>query len=69
MKNGEINLGGKNVTATVKDGKLTLVIDLNKGHGPSKSGKTEIVATTSGNVVIPGTEVKVGLNAFKPLKG
>ena len=57
----------KNVTMEVNDGILTIKIDLNEEHGLSKSGKTTIVATTSGIVPVPGTDpiVSIGLNAFK----
>lgn len=55
-----------NVTATVKGHKLTLTIDLAKDYGPSKSGKTITVATTSGNVKIVGHEDhRLGLNVYK----
>lgn len=37
-----------------------------KEFGPSSSGKTIIIATTEGNVPIPGREeIKVGLNVYK----
>lgn len=55
-----------NVTAAVKGNKLTLTIDLTKDFGPSKSGKTITVATTSGNVKIVGhDDFRLGLNVYK----
>lgn len=50
----------------VEGNKLTLVIDLDEEGTPSGSGKTLIVASTSGNASIPGTNCKIGLNVFKP---
>ena len=56
----------KNVTLNVKSNILTITVDLSKDFGQSKSGKTTIVATTAGNVSIPGHEdIKVGLNIYK----
>ena len=55
---------GTNIEASVSDGILTLKIDLTARHGKSASGKTTIVATSSGNQKIPGTEVFLGLNAY-----
>ncbi len=58
----------KNVEMTVKDDVLTITVDLAKDHGPSKSGKTIVVATTAGNVPVPvpGHEnTRIGLNVYK----
>jgi len=54
-----------NVKTSVKGNILTIEIDLSQEHGPSKSGKTTIIASTGGNVVVPGTDVTLGLNAYK----
>ena len=57
---------GKNIEATVKDGKLTLVIDLSKNFGLSGSGKSIIIASSEGNQSAPGNaEIKIGLNVYK----
>lgn len=66
--------GMKNVEMTVLGDVLTLAIDLSKEFGPSKSGKTIIVASTEGNKSVPGRVEKVGLNVYrqeakKPGKG
>jgi len=53
-----------NIKTEIRGSTLHLEIDISKRLGPSKSGKTIIVATTSGNKVIPGTEVTLGLNAY-----
>jgi hypothetical protein len=42
---------------------VRITIDLSKNFGRSASGETTIVATTSGNHKIDGTEVVLGLNA------
>ena len=56
----------KNVEMTVADDILTIKVDLTKEFGPSSSGKTVIIASTEGNVPIPGNEeAKIGLNIYK----
>jgi hypothetical protein len=47
----------------VEGSTLTIVIDLSNDAGPSKSGKSLVIATTSGNVDI-GNGVKLGLNVY-----
>ena len=55
-----------NIEIELKDNKAVITIDLSKDFGPSKSGKTIVVATTRGNVSIPGYEtIKLGLNCYK----
>lgn len=56
----------KNVEMERKGDILTIRVDLSKSFGPSSTGKTTIVASTEGNAAIEGTDVKVGLNVFKP---
>jgi hypothetical protein len=60
-------IDGKNVKAEVKGDKLVLEINLKEDHGPSKSGKTRIIATTSGNQKIAGTDVVLGLNCYRKI--
>lgn len=55
----------KNVEMKVDGRILTVRVDLTKEFGPSSSGKTIIVATTEGNVSVPGSEVTTGLNRYK----
>ena len=56
----------KNVKMSLEGDILTIRVDLSKDFGPSASGKTIIIASTEGNVVIPGREgAKVGLNVYK----
>lgn len=59
---------GKNVEFKVEGKKLTLVIDLEAEQGLSGSGKSTIVATSSGNVQVPGTDVTLGINAYRRTK-
>lgn len=52
-----------NVETKIEGNILTLKIDLSKSYGPSKSGKTIIVASTQGNVTVG--PVTVGLNVYR----
>ena len=55
-----------NVQIEVNGNKAVITIDLTKDFGPSKSGKTIVVATTRGNVPIPGSDtIKIGINCYK----
>jgi hypothetical protein len=57
----------KNVKMTVDKKILTITIDLAKDFGPSKSGKTIVVASTLGNQSVPDNEsLKIGVNVYKP---
>jgi len=56
---------GKNLNASVEGSKLTIVIDLAKELGESKTGKSILVATTNGNQKIAGSNVAIGINAYK----
>jgi uncharacterized OB-fold protein len=56
MKNVEFHLDGEI---------LTITVDLSKEFGPSKSGKTTIIASTQGNKTLPGRDEKIGLNVYK----
>jgi hypothetical protein len=55
----------KNVEMKVNGDILTITVDLSKEFGPSSSGKTIIIASTEGNVSVPESEVKVGLNVYR----
>jgi hypothetical protein len=44
----------KNVQMEVKGNNLIITVDLTQDHGPSKSGKTIVVASTLGNANVPG---------------
>ena len=58
MKNVELKLSKD------KD-QMIITVDLSKNFGPSKSGKTTIIATTGGNQDFEG--VTIGLNVYKKL--
>jgi hypothetical protein len=56
----------KNVEIKVDGQKLIITVDLSKEFGKSSSGKTTIIATTAGNVSVPGhDEIRIGLNCYK----
>lgn len=56
----------ENITYKVTGNKLTIEIDLAKKIGPSKSGKTTLIATTGGNVPVGFKNVRMGLNLYEP---
>lgn len=58
---------GRNVTAELMGDILILRCDLSEQGSESKSGKSSVVGTTNGNVPIAGTDVRVGLNIYRPL--
>ncbi len=55
----------KNVDMAVQGDNLTVTVDLSKEFGPSKSGKTIIVASTEGNKTVPGRVERIGLNIYR----
>ena len=55
----------KNVVLAVEGDDLVITINMSKVFGPSKSGKTTMVASTEGIVAIPGRPELLGLNMFK----
>ena len=55
----------KNIEMMVDGEILIIKVDLAKEFGPSKSGKTIIVATSEGNVTIPERDEKIGLNGYR----
>jgi len=55
-----------NVDMTVEGKTLTIRVDLGKEFGESKSGKSIAIASTEGNVSVPGhEEIKIGLNIYR----
>ena len=52
-------------THKVEGDKLTITVDLKSDLGPSKSGKTNVIATSHGNMDV-GNSVKLGLNVYRP---
>ena len=57
----------QNMTMKTEGSKLIITVDLAQDLGPSKSGKTTLIATTGGNKSVPGakTATFVGLNVYK----
>ena len=56
----------QNAKMEVVKGELVIRVPLAKQVGPSKSGKTILIATSGGSVEVPGQEgTFVGLNVFK----
>ena len=55
----------KNCEMTVTGNILTITVDISKNFGKSSSGKSEIIASTEGNVSVPAKdEIKIGLNVY-----
>jgi len=55
----------KNLDLKVDGNTLTIVVDISKRLGESKSGKSITIASTEGNISIPDHEdIKIGLNIY-----
>lgn len=57
----------QNIEMELNGSVLTIKIDLSVECGPSSTGKSIKVASTSGNVPLGVDGIKIGVNAFKPL--
>jgi len=58
----------KNVEMEVKGKELIIKIDLSKSFGASRTGKSKVIASSEGNVSVPGKEaIKLGLNVYTAL--
>ena len=56
----------KNVQVEVEEDTLTLTVDLSQNFGDSKSGKTEIIATSQGNQQVENdSSICFSLNVYK----
>ncbi|MFY1644706.1 hypothetical protein ACK11Z_13330 [Methanoculleus bourgensis] len=56
----------KNVDMQLDGDTLVIRVDLTKDFGESKSGKSITIASTEGNVAVPGhEEIKIGLNIYR----
>ena len=56
----------KNVDMTIEGNTLTIRVDLGKDFGESKSGKSITIASTEGNIPVPGREeVMIGRNVYR----
>lgn len=59
MQNVEMSVDTKGI--------LTIKIDLNQNFGPSKSGKTQIIASTCGNKAVDNAKngAVIGINCYR----
>jgi len=59
----------RNVQTKLEGSKLTIVIDINAATEASKSGKSDVIASTEGNVKIstPDGERFLGLNFYRKI--
>lgn len=58
----------QNITVEVEGDILTLKIDMSKEEGKSGSGKSTVIASTHGNVIIPNSNnAMLGLNLYRKL--
>lgn len=55
----------ENIKMKVEGKKLIIEVDLSVVGTSSKSGKSDVLATTHGNTDVPGTDVKIGLNIYR----
>jgi len=62
----------RNVSLKVEGDELVIRINLKDKGTPSASGKSTVIATTQGNISVPGTEdkrsrvlCKLGLNLYR----
>lgn len=55
-----------NIKQEIKGETLVITVNLTERHGPSKSGKTVVIASTQGNQKLPAPhqEVSFGLNVY-----
>ena len=59
-----------NVKIEVKENKMVVTVDMSKDQGPSKSGKTRVIASSHGNVPVPGhADCRLGLNVYRKPNG
>lgn len=54
----------RNCEMKIEGDKLLIEIDLTQDFGPSKSGRTIIIASTQGNVDVRDG-IKIGVNCYK----
>jgi hypothetical protein len=56
------------VKISVEGNEVVIRFALDGDEGISASGKSRVVASTHGNIGIPGTNVKLGINAYVPIR-
>jgi len=58
----------KNVEMEIKGNNLIIKVDLSKNFGASRSGKSKVIASSEGNLSVPGKEkIKLGLNVYSAI--
>lgn len=57
---------GRNVSVAKEGDLLIIRCSLSAETKASASGKSEVIGTTNGNVAVPGTDLKLGLNLYRP---
>ena len=55
----------KNISTEVKNNKLIITVDLKAPTTPSKSGKSDVIASSEGNTKVDGSDVYIGLNVYR----
>ena len=55
----------QNVKIETQGTKLVITMDMTATGAKSASGKSTVVASTKGNVTVPGTDLKLGLNLYR----
>ena len=56
----------ENVKLAVSGNTLTITVDLAAPGTPSATGKTDVIASTRGNVPLPGfPQLRLGLNLYR----
>ena len=57
----------KNIDMRVEGDTLIITVNLTQEYGLSSSGKSITIASTDGNVAVPGHEqIKAGINVYRP---
>lgn len=60
---------GTNIDIEVEGDTLLIRVNLKETHGVTTSGKSIKIASSDGNVSVPGHEdIKLGLNVYTPKK-
>lgn len=60
------DLIGRNVTMEMQGDILVIRCDTSAAGTESKSGKSEVIGSTNGNVAVQGTDLKIGVNLYRP---
>ena len=55
----------RNINYSAKKGIMTITVDLTKDGVPSKSGKSNVIASTYGNVYVADLGVTMGINIYR----